>query len=61
MKFEISINERTVFSTEYKERLPSFKELEAIYSAGYKFQLNGKRISLNDMKEYILKAQHKNN
>lgn len=56
MKFEISINERIIFSTEYKECLPPFKELKAIYSAGYKFKLNGKRISLNNMKEYILKA-----
>ena len=61
MKFEISINERIVFSTEHKECLPSLEELKTIYAAGYKFKLNGKRISLNNMKEYILKAQHKNN
>lgn len=52
MKFEICKKNCTVFSTEYKECMPTTDKLKSMQLAGYVFKLNGKKITLKKLKDF---------
>ena len=49
MKFEVCRNNCTVFSTAYKECIPTADVLKLMQSAGYTFKLNGKKITFKQL------------
>lgn len=49
MKFEVCKKNCIVFSTEYKECMPTADKLKSMQSAGYTFKLNDKKITLKQL------------
>lgn len=49
MEFEICKNNVTKFITEHKKCVPNSDVLKSMYSAGYTFKLNDKKMTLKQL------------
>ena len=49
MRFEVCKKNCTVFLTEHKKCVPNSDTLKSMYSAGYTFKLDGKKMTLKQL------------